>query len=57
MTHTSKFVKVKCPDCGNEQISLQEAGHQRRLPRMRLHPDQAPRRHGEMKGELLEVVD
>jgi small subunit ribosomal protein S27e len=57
MTHTNNFVKIKCADCGNEQIAFKKPA-----TNVACHVCGStlikPRGgHGEMKGELLEVVD
>jgi small subunit ribosomal protein S27e len=57
MVHTTNFVKVKCADCGNEQVAFKKpampvtchvCGSTLIKPRGGV---------GEMKGQLLEVVD
>ena len=57
MTHTNNFVKIKCADCGNEQMAFKKpainvmcnvCGSTLIKPRGG---------QGEIKGELLEVVD
>ena len=57
MVHTTNFVKIKCADCGNEQVAFKKpampvtchvCGSTLIKPRGGV---------GEMKGQLLEVVD
>jgi len=57
MTHTNNFVKVKCPDCGNEQVSFKKPAinvtcHVCGSTLIKPRGGQ-----GEFKGQLLEVVD
>jgi len=57
MVHTGNFVKIKCPDCGNEQIAFKRPA----VPvachvcgSTLIKPSGG---NGQMKGQLLEVVD
>jgi len=57
MVHTGNFIKVKCPDCGNEQIAFKRpATHVtcHVCGSTLIHPRGG---NGVIKGELLEVVD
>ncbi|MBM4237360.1 MAG: 30S ribosomal protein S27e [Euryarchaeota archaeon] len=54
---TGKFIKVKCPDCGNEQIAFRKPSNPvvcHVCGSTLIRPTGG---NGAIRGELLEVVD
>jgi small subunit ribosomal protein S27e len=55
--HTGKFVKVKCPDCGNEQIAFRKPSIIVTCSVCGSTLIKPTGGSGEVRGKLLEVVD
>ncbi|MDD1770878.1 MAG: 30S ribosomal protein S27e [Methanomassiliicoccales archaeon] len=57
MVHSGNFVKIKCPDCGNEQIAFKRPASPVACHVCGSTLIKPTGGTGQMKGELLEVVD
>ncbi|MCE5296706.1 MAG: 30S ribosomal protein S27e [Euryarchaeota archaeon] len=57
MTHTNNFVKIKCADCGNEQIAFKKPASNVTCHVCGSTLIKPLGGQGEIKGQLLEVVD
>ena len=55
--HTGNFVKVKCPDCGNEQVAFKKPAKNVACHVCGSTLIKTRGGVGEIKGKLLEVVD
>ena len=57
MATTGKFIKVKCQDCGNEQITYKKPAMNVACAVCGSTLVKSRGGEGEVRGELLEVVD
>jgi len=57
MVHTGNFVKIKCPDCGNEQIAFKRPATPVTCSVCGSTLIKPSGGVGVIKGQLLEVVD
>ncbi len=57
MVHTSNFVKVKCPDCQNEQVAFKRPATPVTCHVCGSTLIKPKGGNGVVKGKLLEVVD
>jgi small subunit ribosomal protein S27e len=57
MVHTGNFIKIKCPDCGNEQIAFKRPATNVACHVCGSTLIKPTGGLGWMKGQLLEVVD
>jgi small subunit ribosomal protein S27e len=55
--HTGKFIKVKCPDCGNEQITFKNPATNVACNVCGSTLVKTRGGAGELRGTLVEVVD
>lgn len=55
--HTGNFVKVKCPDCGNEQVAFKKPATNVACHVCGSTLIKTQGGVGEIRGKLLEVVD
>ena len=57
MVHTSNFVKIKCPDCQNEQVAFKRPATPVTCHVCGSTLIKPKGGNGTVKGQLLEVVD